>query len=329
MVLNSLMREDDLAGSGLVLKVMIGGAGGCWRVQCQNWSSDNRLEETSVIYEGDDWSEATASYQKWYGDKRQAGYRPVIPEIAAGPASYRSYRQRNGSVDSRLLSCYSERQADDEIYEQLRSWRRKRAQQERKAPFVLAPDRLLKLLAAFLPQSMEELGQIPGMGERRLEQYGREIVEITKARQQSKGFPLDWVKHQVDEQELAEWIEMKRQQKQQAEEERRLQKKRLLELIDEGLDLPSVAERMSWNRRLVIDLLEQLDGEGYDISLIVEREINKVSEEERARLVLASQEHRHSAYLKPIFIKVYGDSVPSEEVSLCYEKIRLMKLAHN
>jgi superfamily II DNA helicase RecQ len=96
------------------------------------------------------------------------------------------------SQEQLKLQYYSEQHGNETVYEELCSWRRGKASSERKAPYILASNRLLRMISAFLPRTAEELLQIPGVGEgkasvwRRLAQY-----HLCCAREHH--FPLNWV----------------------------------------------------------------------------------------------------------------------------------------
>jgi ATP-dependent DNA helicase RecQ len=63
-------------------------------------------------------------------------------------------------------------------FEPLRAWRRERAQSDSVPAFVVFSNRTLEAIAARRPGSLEELAQVPGVGEHKLERYGDEVLEI-------------------------------------------------------------------------------------------------------------------------------------------------------
>ena len=72
---------------------------------------------------------------------------------------------------TQMLTYYCEEHPNEEMYETLRTWRREQAARERKAPYILATNRVLRMISVFLPQSKEELQQIPGFGEQKTNMY--------------------------------------------------------------------------------------------------------------------------------------------------------------
>ncbi len=66
------------------------------------------------------------------------------------------------------------------IYHALRDWRRTHAAEIGKPPYVIFNDRTLAAIAEAKPQSEEELGVIQGVGTRKLENYGADVLEIVR-----------------------------------------------------------------------------------------------------------------------------------------------------
>lgn len=64
-----------------------------------------------------------------------------------------------------------------EAYERLRSWRSERAREDDVPAYVVAPNRLLAAIAEARPRDLDALAQVSGMGSKRVERYGEEIVE--------------------------------------------------------------------------------------------------------------------------------------------------------
>jgi ATP-dependent DNA helicase RecQ len=65
---------------------------------------------------------------------------------------------------------------DDELKELLREWRRNTAREKAIAAFIVMHDTTLLELSAKQPKTLEELRRITGMGEKKCEMYGREIL---------------------------------------------------------------------------------------------------------------------------------------------------------
>ncbi|MEZ4613966.1 MAG: HRDC domain-containing protein [Caldilineaceae bacterium] len=59
-------------------------------------------------------------------------------------------------------------------------WRRNCAAQQGQPPYVIMSNELMLRIAETRPQSEEELGSLPGMGEQRLQHYGPTILDLIK-----------------------------------------------------------------------------------------------------------------------------------------------------
>jgi ATP-dependent DNA helicase RecQ len=67
--------------------------------------------------------------------------------------------------------------ADRDLQEYLREWRRTTAREQRIAAFIIMHDTSLAELCRIKPNSLSELGRVAGFGDRKTELYGREILE--------------------------------------------------------------------------------------------------------------------------------------------------------
>jgi len=69
--------------------------------------------------------------------------------------------------------------ADDKpLFLALRAWRSERAAELKIPPYVIFSDATLKAVAEVRPDSVASLGRISGIGERRLAEYGAEVLQI-------------------------------------------------------------------------------------------------------------------------------------------------------
>ena len=73
------------------------------------------------------------------------------------------------------------------VFEALRSWRLDQARQRAVAPFVIMHDRTIEAIAASLPRSMADLGDVPGIGPAKLSAYGDAILSLVTAIVSSHG----------------------------------------------------------------------------------------------------------------------------------------------
>ncbi|MEJ0017412.1 MAG: DNA helicase RecQ [Acetobacteraceae bacterium] len=64
------------------------------------------------------------------------------------------------------------------LFEALRAWRAAEAKTQRVPPYVIFHDTVLREVAAVRPASIEELGQIKGVGASKLQRYGTSVLEV-------------------------------------------------------------------------------------------------------------------------------------------------------
>ena len=70
---------------------------------------------------------------------------------------------------------------DRELFEELRTWRRDAAAARGVAAFIILGDRTLREIAAVRPSTADRLRAIPGIGEVRLHDHGRELMHVIDA----------------------------------------------------------------------------------------------------------------------------------------------------
>jgi ATP-dependent DNA helicase RecQ len=67
-----------------------------------------------------------------------------------------------------------------DLREYLREWRRDRAKKQGMPAFIVMHDTTLDAICLQQPESMKEVGRIPGIGEKKLELYGQEILDALR-----------------------------------------------------------------------------------------------------------------------------------------------------
>ncbi len=66
----------------------------------------------------------------------------------------------------------------DTLFEELRRWRVAEAKTQRVPPYVIFHDSVLREIAQARPATVEELGQIKGVGASKIERYGRRLLAV-------------------------------------------------------------------------------------------------------------------------------------------------------
>ncbi|WP_216328680.1 DNA helicase RecQ [Deinococcus aestuarii] len=69
---------------------------------------------------------------------------------------------------------------DRPLFEALREWRLTRAREQGVPPYVIFADSTLKTIAELRPGSLNTLGSVSGVGARKLEAYGAEVLEVVR-----------------------------------------------------------------------------------------------------------------------------------------------------
>ncbi len=228
----------------------------------------------------------------------------------------------------RKLECFASQSMNSSLFLELKKWRKHAASASHIPPYFIGTDKLLSLIATYIPRTEDQLLQIPGIGNNKVSLYGRSILEITQKYEQIYSFPLDWINQKVTLDYFLPWFMTERKQKEEKRKARVTQemeeKLRLLEMIEDQMDLDEIAERLSISMSELLKRIRSLDQEGYDIMSFLEREVEQIQEKsliEDIALKLGGDR------LKPIYEKMYGDegdATTSKEVGQRYNRIRLV-----
>lgn len=100
-----------------------------------------------------------------------------------GPAKGRHCRICNRPLttpaEKKLLRCeLCPATYDEELFEELRAWRKARAADDEVPPYVVFSDTTLQLIAEHRPQSDAALLKISGVGPKKVDQYGEELLSL-------------------------------------------------------------------------------------------------------------------------------------------------------
>ena len=98
-------------------------------------------------------------------------YRPV-PLPATAAADRPAEAQRDQSWKELLT------EEDWPLFKTLRAWRGERAKQDGIPPYVICNNRQLAEIIKARPRTMAELGQLDGIGEAKLKNYGNDILAL-------------------------------------------------------------------------------------------------------------------------------------------------------
>jgi ATP-dependent DNA helicase RecQ len=170
---------------------------------------------------------------------RTLGDRPVLKlndeswKVLRGQRGVRLIKPKEESLAKSKADVESWESVDRGLFEHLRKWRQGVAAEHRVPPFVIFHDSVLRGLARVRPSKKDMLRQVPGIGERKLADFGQRLLELihsfcsehhlstdqtqaepaaigyVKSKSKSaakahafelfrKGWPLDDVKHKLD-----------------------------------------------------------------------------------------------------------------------------------
>lgn len=117
-------------------------------------------------------------FSRWKLDREHAEIIETIrAALAMGPMPPPKRRPRNESLDGDARPLTDHQKA---IFECLRDWRLRRAEEREVEPSRVATTGLLKNIARSEPDSEEALEQVEGMTPFRLGEYGEEILEVVR-----------------------------------------------------------------------------------------------------------------------------------------------------
>jgi ATP-dependent DNA helicase RecQ len=78
---------------------------------------------------------------------------------------------------------------DDELFQALRTLRKRLADEAGMPPYIIFNDASLRAMAQRQPTTLEEFAAIAGVGQAKLTRYGKEFVELIRTRRSGAGSP--------------------------------------------------------------------------------------------------------------------------------------------
>ncbi len=168
---------------------------------------------------------------------------------------------------------------DERLFEELRSLRRRLADARDVPPFVVFGDVSLRHMAAAFPQSMEAFSRTPGVGEVKLEQYGREFLEVIRRYAEVNNLP-----------DRTESAPIRQQPGERAGGRERERRERRLgdtydttrELLSQGLSISQIAQQRGLSETTICGHLERIADQGVVLDvehlLPAPEKLNKIEE---------------------------------------------------
>jgi ATP-dependent DNA helicase RecQ len=130
------------------------------------------------------------------GSKRKSGRR-------------RFERNPDRAIESMTFEAAPDIPANEDLREYLREWRKNTARENSMPAFVVMHDTTLEELCRVRPKSMAELRRVSGMGEKKCEAFGNEILEAMKRFEGGQRASQEW--HERPASPAAETLELLKQ----------------------------------------------------------------------------------------------------------------------
>lgn len=192
-LLSTLIRLDrernQHFGAGQVIHVLRG--------KLNDRSTASRHDQLSVWGVGADLSETewrsvirqllARNVITTYGEYGTLGLAPGATPVLRGETTVelrRTARKKRGSptggrrTSTTTTASLSPQQAS--LFESLREWRAHQAREQKVPAYVIFPDATLISIAQVAPTAVHELRGITGIGAKKLERYGEDVVEIVR-----------------------------------------------------------------------------------------------------------------------------------------------------
>lgn len=172
-------------------------------------------------------------------------------------------------------SEFLEVNTDKALYERLINIREEYAKKEKLLPYMILTNKALKEISGRYPIDKEQLKDISGIGEVKIEKYGASI--------------LDEVKHYVKENSIDVTWEKKKKRKLILDGESRKNNEIALDLLNQGKDIQSVSQEIEVSLSTVIGYVYDYLKDGQSISFTLDLE-NFYSEDERKMILEVCEE---------------------------------------
>ena len=138
---------------------------------------------------------------------------------------------------------------DPELFAMLKYLRKKTAKKVNLPPYVIFQDNSLEAMATTYPITIEELQNIPGVGEGKANRYGKEFVEL--------------IKHHVEENEIERPLDFRVKMV----AKRSVKKVDIIKGIDKQIQLDTLAESLQLKFSELIDEIESIVYSGTKINI--------------------------------------------------------------
>ena len=140
-------------------------------------NSENPFWSVLVLYE----DKMTSAEKPRRSEKSEKIETPYTPDTFAPAPTKPTAPKREITVADSALEPVKLTHEQEQFYNALRSWRNERASQDGVPPYLIAHNDSLMQMATLPIATHEDLLQVKGLGEKRVQKYGDEILRILSA----------------------------------------------------------------------------------------------------------------------------------------------------
>ena len=109
--------------------------------------------------------------------------RAVIIDLGGANLLHPTNKQDPGHRLALVARCAADSvpEEDRDLFEALREWRRAAAAEAAMPPYIVFSDRTLVAIASARPASLHDLAALPGVGPKKLADYGTQVLDVVTA----------------------------------------------------------------------------------------------------------------------------------------------------
>ncbi len=254
---------------------------------------------------------------------QNGGDHPVLAATPEGREFLRSHQQLTLSrpVNSRTVEAGGAGRAgsptatadyDRDLFERLRDLRRRLADARNVPPYVIFGDTTLRHMATVFPQTVEGVARTPGVGAIKLEQYGRQFVEVIR----EYAIAND-LRDGTDAQPVGQSrVTVGGGPRERRERRHRSTHDETVGLLSLGLSIREVAHQRGLEETTIVSHLERTSAQGGALDLA-----HVLPDRARLEAIEGAFKTCGSAYLRPVW-EFLGTHVTYDELRLARVHLR-------
>lgn len=217
---------------------------------------------------------------------------------------------------------------DNALFDILRNLRREIAVQEKVPPYIVFGDSTLKEISGRMPRTMEELSDISGVGELKLNKYGERFLNVVVEYVESNKIEVQFdyknkeknTKTNTEQMKLDEVTSKKAKTVKEPKEGKKKSFMLTIDMLRENLSLLKIAKEREITISTVCSHLEQYVLEGNQIDFLVD--FSDILSKEQETVILEVVKELGDDKLKPIKEKV-DDAITYDHIKVALLKKRL------